>query len=177
MESNIVLGSYTVRNLENGRARITADVKTIQTLLLLASGGNLLGTINERIDALAEKVEFVSAVIQKQASNATQLKGNDRSTKMKLQLNIPKTTAGVPEDKDEMRRDIKTLIAELCAKDGLRYGIAWTKAYRLLEAKTGFDVYAVSKTKVRGKVSLISTVIDHGKGTDLCRALRSYLDN
>lgn len=102
--------------------------------------------------------------------------GKQNKPQLKLSLNVPKTTSFVPADKAELKQEAHALIAELCAKDGLKFGLAWTKAYRILADSTGFDVYSVKPTVVRGKPCLIQTVIDHGKGGDFCRALRRYLD-
>ncbi len=94
----------------------------------------------------------------------------------KLTLNVPKTTAGIPTKPNEIHVEIRSLVSELCTKDGLKYGQAWNKAYRMLFDKTGFDVRKVPPVKERGKTSLIRTVLENNRGSDLIRVLRVYLD-
>ena len=102
----------------------------------------------------------------------------EKKAPVRLTLSIPsdKTTVAIPTKKGEIRHEVRTLIVELCAKDGLQYGVAWNKAYRLLFQFAGYDVRKATKTIVKGKPLLIDTVIDDGKGQDLIRALRNYLD-
>lgn len=96
--------------------------------------------------------------------------------KLSLSLVPEKTTVSIPTKKNEIRHEVRTLVVELCSKDGLQYGVAWNKAYRLLFQATGYDVRRATKTIVKGKPLLIDTAIDDGKGQDLIRALRNYLD-
>ncbi len=97
------------------------------------------------------------------------------SPRMKSMM-IERTTAGVPSNADEIRQEIRGLISELSSRDGLKYGLAWNKAYRLLHSKTGFDVRSVRPAKVSGHISLVGTVLKYGKGADMVRCLREYLD-
>ena len=90
---------------------------------------------------------------------------------------IARTTAGIPTSSEEIRKEISGLISEVCAKDRLQFGKAWNKAYRLLYDKTGFDVRSVEPVMNQGTPSLILTVMKYGKGTDMVRVLRMYLDN
>lgn len=89
---------------------------------------------------------------------------------------VPRTTTGVPSDPKEIRQSIHELVTELCTSDGMKYGLAWRKAYRLLSKATGFDVYKVALINKDGHPSKIQTVIDSGKGGDMIRALQNYLD-
>lgn len=104
---------------------------------------------------------------------ASKVEGTSRP---KMSLNITKTTAGIPTNTDEIHVEIRSLVSELCKKDGLKFGQAWNKAYRMLFDKTGFDVRKAAVVMDRGKPSFIQTVISNGKGPDLIRVLRGYLD-
>ncbi len=115
-------------------------------------------------------------VVKKERTLADVVTKVEKPMIQSLALSIPKTTAGVPSSLEELRIEARALIAELCSKDGLKYGQAWNKAYRILFDKTGFDVRKVSPVMVNGKPSLIETVLRDNRGQDLIRALRTYLD-
>lgn len=89
----------------------------------------------------------------------------------------PSTVTEIPGSEPMLRKHIRSLIFELCSKDGLKTGRAWNKAYRMLYESTGYDVTQSDLVMYRGKPSLISTVLRDGRGRELVKVLRKYLDN
>src|SRR5699024_6586911 len=75
----------------------------------------------------------------------------------------PKTTSGIPEDKDELRSHIRSLIIDLMVMSNLNSPMAWNKAYRLLYEFGKFDVYKYHNAGNRANKSMLDTVFEHGK--------------
>jgi|SRR5690625_249318 len=133
--------------------------------------------LREEVQDLKRNIITLLDVIQKSGKQNQPSRIETKSTE--LTVSVPKlqtTTAGVPNTNEEIVQEIKALIKEMSTRFGLKYGLAWKKAYRLLYDDTGFDVYKSEKIYVRGKPNMIRTVVSHGKAEEMLMTLRKYLD-